>query len=362
MESNAIAYLVIGLIIGGTGGYIVLNSQYSPIGESLTTLTQEHEALTQQYVTLQDEYETLSDQYDSLNSIYNSLDEQYSSLSSSYDTLGNIHSTLQANYDNLVSDFNYLQNDHDVILYDYDNILSYWISLSKDVMELRETLISNFKIPEAFSSVLNEDELNKIGSMVSSVTHNSQDTWLSYDRIYRHIKNNIEYAHDTEFPYIGQYHYFTYGGNNVVDSFDVGFVRNFIQTPSFTLEYKQGDCDDQAVLVYSMIKYYQREIYGTEYTLFLADIEFNEGEGHVAVFMPVQGGQLCIIDTAGNYLTSQSGRITQKVAASEITNYSNRWSEQGGISQITLYKIYVDGSYTIDITGTKNDIVDFLST
>ncbi len=64
-----------------------------------------------------------------------------------------------------------------------------------------------------------------------------------------------------------------------------------------------------------MIKYYKKYVYGTEYSLYLAHIEFSYDTAHLAVILPVQGGDVCIIDPAGNYLTSSWYTIDSKPAS-----------------------------------------------
>jgi hypothetical protein len=111
-----------------------------------------------------------------------------------------------------------------------------------------------------------------------------------------------------------------------------------------------------------MIQYYRKYIMGTEYSLYIAHIEFSDGIGHAAVFLPVKGGEICIIDPAGKYLTSSNGKIASKPASTELQEYSNYWSEHGTIKYIKLYSISItDGSYKIVAEGNINKIVEFLS-
>ena len=164
-------------------------------------------------------------------------------------------------------------------------------------------------------------------------------------------------------PYI-TISYVDVNGHTYAYKIDVSTFQKYIQTPKLTLEIKQGDCDDQAILVYAMIKYYMKYVVGTEYTLYLAEITFNNNEGHLAVFLPVQGGELYIIDPAGHYLTSTFlGTITSQPAYQELQSYSNWWSSEGGIKRIVLYEVnIVDGSYTIVEQGNISQIASFLST
>ncbi|MEM2970261.1 MAG: hypothetical protein QXR63_04930 [Candidatus Bathyarchaeia archaeon] len=63
-----------------------------------------------------------------------------------------------------------------------------------------------------------------------------------------------------------------------------------------------------------MIRYYMKYVYGTEYNLYLAHIEFSDDAEHLAVILLVQGGKVCVIDPAGNYLMSPWYTIDSKPA------------------------------------------------
>ncbi|MGB9760790.1 MAG: transglutaminase-like domain-containing protein, partial [Thermoproteota archaeon] len=151
--------------------------------------------------------------------------------------------------------------------------------------------------------------------------------------------------------------------SNLSTSFETSTHRDYMQTPKLTLEIKQGNCEDQAILAYAMIKYYMKYIIGKEYLLYIAYIKFSDGKAHLAVFLPAQEGQVCIIDPAGYYLTkTEWGTITAKTAQYELQAYSNHWSSQGSISHITLYDVSIkDGSYKVVADGNLNQIIAFLS-
>ena len=85
---------------------------------------------------------------------------------------------------------------------------------------------------------------------------------------------------------------------------------------------------------------------------------------HLAVFIPVAGGKLCILDPAGNYRTSSQGSTTYKEPLSELKVYSSYWDNNGQapISKIILYSVdTTDGSHHIVSQGTISDITNFLS-
>ncbi|MEM4924767.1 MAG: hypothetical protein QXE70_10425, partial [Ignisphaera sp.] len=120
---------------------------------------------------------------------------------------------------------------------------------------------------------------------------------------------------------------------------------------------------DQAVLAYAMIKYYFIFVHGKEYDLLIAGIEMGDGSRHLAVFLPVQGGKLTIIDPAGSYLTSTLlGSITHRPAYEELMRYSSHWSSHGGVKKIDLYRVDVrTGRYYLVVSGDINTVAIYLS-
>ena len=327
------------------------------------------------YTTLQDmrqHYNNLSSLYLNLKLNYSLLNNFYSILKSNYNNLNNSYSNLKSNYSNLLQNYKnlklqytYLQSNYSTLQGHYSSLTSYYKGLSQDVLNFYNLLLSYTFFPEAFSRTLNADTVNKVSPTVSFVTAGSTSTWSSIQKIFDYIISNINYAEDVDVPYISSHADVNIDGVNYVANFETATRRDYIQTPGLTLEIKQGDCEDQAILAYAMIKYYMKYINGTEYSLYIADMQFSGSTaGHVAVFLPVQGGQVCIIDPAGKYLTKVNWGISSKPAQDELQAYSNYWSSNGDglITHITLYDVSItNGSYKIVADGDINQIITFLS-
>jgi hypothetical protein len=111
-----------------------------------------------------------------------------------------------------------------------------------------------------------------------------------------------------------------------------------------------------------MIKYYMIKVHGREYALYIAEIVFGN-VSHLAVFLPVRGGELTIVDPAGSYLTVDSwGRICSRPASIELQRYREWWSAKHQIRRIELYSVDVKtGSYEQVASGTLEEIAAFLS-
>jgi uncharacterized protein (UPF0333 family) len=205
---------------------------------------------------------------------YNDLGYVYSNLKSNYEELGNSYNKLSQDYQNLQLQYSSLQNNYTSLSYKYYTLSSYYKELSKNVSSLYDLLFSYSFVEEAFSRTLNEEEVKKVSSAVWSATGGSISFWEGCQKIFNYITSNINDANDVDMPYISSYRYINIDGFDYITSFKTSTIRNYVQTPKLTLEIKQGDCDDQAILAYAMIKYYMKYIVGTEYLLYIARIEF----------------------------------------------------------------------------------------
>jgi len=324
---------------------------YTNLQNQIITLTTEKNNLQSQVNSLQNQMTSLSDEKTNLQSQLNSLNTTYQNYMASHSHSNTEYNTLQTRYDNYVAVHHYTNSE-------YNALKSYYRGLSNKVTELNKLLYSYCQVPDAFSRTLNDAEVRKISSAVSSATGSSTDFWFSVQRIYDYIISNVMYTEDIDMPYPSTCSHKNIDGFNYITTFTMTTYRNYVQTPSLTLEIEQGDCDDQAVLAYVMIEYYMKYIYLTEYILYITHIEFSEGLAHLAVIIPVQEGQLCIVDPAGEYLTSRWGYIASMQALSELQAYSDYWSYwYGSVTYMELYSVSTkDGSYTLVAKGTIDQI------
>jgi len=336
------ATMLVCLIAGVVAGYalaafVVYQPQVASLQEDLSNTRADLSALQADYDSLRDDYAQLGLEHSSLNVSYWELYSDHSRLLSDYSELSSEHGELEDAHSDTTSNYK---------------------SLSNEVRELCEVLISYSFVPEAFRRVLNDGEVQMTSDAVSSATGSSQDFWPSVENIYDYIVSNIRYVNDIEMPYLSAYRQVKLEGFDYITGFTVTTYKNYVQTPGLTLEVNQGDCDDQAVLAYAMIKYYMKRIHMTEYILYIARLEFSNGDAHLAVFQPVQEGQLCIIDPAGKYLTSRWGSIASEEALPELRAYSDYWlGSAGGISHIELYDVDVtDGSYALVGEGNIDQV------
>jgi len=326
--SRSGVFLLVGLLCGTvTGGVMAynLNPKLDEYTSTIDQLSEQYEALEKQY---QDQYTELIDQ----------KTERYS----------------------LQNEVNVLNNQLTQEISQHETTTSYLEDLSDSVKEFNQTLVACTRLQPAFNRVLNSDEIDKIGDKVREVVGGS-DLWKANEKIYYFVADEVVYAYDVPIPMIGRYTYITEDGERVIVGFESFSVNNYIQPLNYTLGYMQGDCDDQAVLQYAMMRYYYREIEGTDYNLVLARVKWGDDMSHLAVFSPIEGGNICILDPAGHYLTNKRGDIATKEAAQELEGYQEHWyDENGDITEIKLYWVNIDdGTSTIVFDGDLDETINF---
>lgn len=275
-------------------------------------------------------------------------------LNKQQESMTHEYSSVQSSYNNLKSSYEKIKSDYESVLRNYE-------SLNRSVSGLFN-ILCYYSIPEAFKRSLNDGEVRETSSVVSTICDRN-DFWGTHERIYNYITSNIKYAYDVDMPHIVGYSGIWYGSKYYISDFTIKNTRDYVQSPSLTLKISQGDCEDQAVLAYAMMKYYEKYVCGVEYSLYIAEITFNDGNGHVSLIRPVKGGKICIIDPAMHYLTSTSDwwgllhKIASKDVRSELQAYSNHCMLNGGISYVKLYEVNIsDGSYRVVAEGNLSEL------
>ena len=175
MNSKNISIIFLGILLGSVAGYSLGHLIYVP---QINDVNENNDVLESQRNDLQD-------QYDALESDNNDLQEQYATLSSQ-------HNALQIDYESTKGDY---------------------IELSNDVQGFEELLRSYCILEESFSRVLSSNEVNKVSSIVSSITRAS-DTWYSVESIFDYIVDNVVYVNDISLPYIQTYQHTSIDGDD----------------------------------------------------------------------------------------------------------------------------------------------------
>jgi len=166
--------------------------------------------------------------------------------------------------------------------------------------------------------------------------------WTDVKAMYDWVVNNVEYRYDGLYPILPDTPY----GN-------LDFWDEMWQFPNETLSLRKGDCEDMAILLCSMIRCYSNEQYWAEVIII-----YSSTSGHAAVQIPVEGGELVILDPAGNYYTHDFwGDISPTDVSQEINNWLNYWKPKMG-NDVYVNRIFSD--YIDETFSSTNEYISWM--
>ncbi len=133
--------------------------------------------------------------------------------------------------------------------------------------------------------------------------------WRDVKRMYEWVIDNIPHRSDGLYPLLPA----------DIKS-NVFLLKDMWQFPNQTLELKEGDCEDQSLLLCSMI-----QSYGSIFPCECICIK-SSSSSHAAVEILVPGHKLVILDPAGIYYSQDSeGNISFRSVNDEISIWLNHW-------------------------------------
>lgn len=401
--SKLIYLVIILIIIIGILSYISLNlylvneklnrevksisNEAEVLRDTISNLQSKLNNLNSSYQLLQSDYKKLKNKYDNLLNEYNSVAKNFSYLKNKYEELRLRYKELQILYNNSVKQFHNLQEIYQELKDDYDELntkyfelraeyqkLSLNYSKLKMILEkievLNGTFMNNYNAWRAFATsymylnnetierVFNQKELELLQSTISEIITDPKDLWNSIEELYRFVSINIFYSSDPPVPLPPTLN------ELLIGTFNNQTRNELIQSPSETLARKEGDCEDQAILLYALIKSYLRYVLNEDRIIWLMLIRMRDGQGHMAIAFPSEGGKITILDPAGHYYTKNVLRkLSSNNPFEELMEYSNSWSLYGGIEWIWLLRIDIDkGIYSVEAEGSIETIANYIAT
>jgi len=291
----------------------------------LVTTLYQYLSLQSSYQDLSTRYAALSSRYDYLQSSYNSLNSQHIQLQDNYSNLVRSYSDLQSNYQSLRTSYASLEQQHQSLQTTYSILQSRYSSLSAEKTDtgnwyasIRDQINLRLGFAENRKSFVTPDD-TKVGDLVNQVTGGWSNTsdwneyWSDLRKMYDWVINNIAYSYDSPLPEIPEM-----GGL-------LQWRTEFWRFPNETIADRHGDCEDQALLLISMIGNYNKK----EYTIWVVEFQ-SESSGHLAVAFPVVGGKLTILDPAGRFFTRDTlGNLASKDVGTAVGDWIQYWNNQG---------------------------------
>jgi len=293
------------------------------------------------YSALQNEYVQLGANFTGLEAEFNDLIGNYSMLNATYQNLSVHYSQLDSNYTNLLGVYNMLDSSYKSLQTEYDQYVAAYQRLRERINQRwNEINVKPF-------ITLNDPAVSSIVYQITGGWSNRSDFnefWDDVKAMYDWVLYEIDYRYDGLTPKLPS-----------DPSSSLTFSTDMWQFSNETLDVKQGDCEDMAILLCSMIRYYTNRLYPTECILIRSS-----SSGHAAVQILVKGGKLVIFDPAGDYYSQDYwGDIVFNEITVEIDNWLDYWKPDMG-SDVYVDRVFSDA---VDETfGSTGGYIDWMYT
>jgi len=270
--------------------YFIIKNLYDELNQTCRNYTEEYTALNSSYWQLMADYFGLNLSYADLHQTHISLLNDYNSLMSEYSDLQTDYADLQEEYDSLIEDYEWLEQ--------FWSTYYQWFRLRSGNYEDVRNIITQ-----------NDPDISSKSSEILGTSADGDLDWADTDTLHTWVANNIEYSYDTA----------------IVNPFSWNEEFDYYQSPNRTLEVKHGDCEDKTNLLLSLFLAEEDVLWA-----FGAQIVFENGDGHAAVFIRVENDKMFIYDptitTEEWYGTIKGWKSSGDAPEQDcIAEYSNRW-------------------------------------
>ena len=258
---------------------------------------------------------------------------------------------VQNEYDTLETDYLQLQRDYSFINYEMDNLQDRYEELQIEFEEYTEyfkdlTIVVNSRLAldGNLSGFVTPQDPIVIEKMIEasggySDPDSFEEYWEDAKAMNDWVASKVMYNSDSPYPYL------------VSDpSYPVRWLEHSARYPHETLADGTGDCEDQALLLLSMLM-----AHDDQYVKWGISLKW-DGDGHVAVALPVAGGRLAILDPTNEYY-SGTGLSLESLPLEEALE---SWIDLWGNPDVYVKSIFDDTLfYEFDST---EEFVEWFST
>lgn len=225
---------------------------------------------------------------------------------------------LQSSYGELSSQYGILQTHAAALQTEADNYL-------REIQEAHKNFASLLGTIE-MRSPMTGDETKQfitlddaaVKTLVSQVTGGwdgtDSDMWSDINDMTTWVTWQIGYSYDTYIPVIS---------GSLESGLQISWGEDFWRFPNETIRDRHGDCEDEAILLTTMIRCYFKYCVGVMYPTYAMVLAGSSSAGHVAVVIPVAGGKIVILDPAGYFTTNWS---KTESTADAMAEFFSHWS------------------------------------
>jgi len=286
------------------------------------------EALNFRIMSLQYQNSVLTSRCNALetniSSVFEEFEVEIAVLQEDYAELENLYLTVQYNYDSLEYELFRESESRGEIEEEFNVYMAEFKKLKEDVNSRLafDGDLSRFVTPEDPAVVeamqMISGGLETWGSM--------SEFWGDSKLLHDWIVGNIAYAVDSPYPYL-------YSD----PSESVKWFVQSVRYPNETLADASGDCEDQALLLESMM-----EAHNERFTQWCISIQW-EGDGHVGVGIPIEGGRLAILDPSGGYHSGAGDSLSSMPVTDALDDWISMVSDkETHVNSVFSSELYVE--------------------
>ncbi len=331
------------VLIGGIIGIISLSGTVGNLRDENTQLVADKNQLTSQLNAANSTITSLNNDLSQANS---EIDNLTGDLNDANDTIGDLNTDLaaansslnaaNATIDDLSQENQELAADKGQLAEDLADANDTILSLNSiiDVMdynygEILQFIYERFGLVEEdatqFVTPYDEDVEDLVDWLVTPFDAGDWNkAWEDFLWMFHWVRNNIEYSYDSPLPVLPL---------DLLEGGDLSWFKEFWQFPWETIYWQTGDCEDQALLLTSMIKNYgQGETYA--YCIGISNGE----SGHMAVALPVTDNRMVIFDPTGQYYSSDwTGDVVFLDVETALADWLDWWSDQMPGAEVDMF-------------------------
>jgi hypothetical protein len=326
LRQKNVTILLVLMVLLTLGGAWYVNDQRKQI-----------EALNFRIMSLQYQNSVLTSRCNALetniSSVFEEFEVEIAALQDDYVELENRYLTLEYDYDRLEYELFRESESRGEIEEEFNVYMAEFRQLKDDVNSRLafDGDLSRFVTPEDPAVV----EAMQMVSGGLETWGSMSEFWGDSKLLHDWIVGNIAYAVDSPYPYLY---------SDPSES-----VRWFVQSvryPNETLADASGDCEDQALLLESMM-----EAHNERFTQWCISIQW-EGDGHVGVGIPIEGGRLAILDPSGGYHSGAGDSLSSM----PVTDALDDW-----ISMVSDKETHVNSVFSSELYVEFKDTDEFLA-
>jgi chaperonin cofactor prefoldin len=315
MNSKNLAIIIVILMLTVAGETLYIRNQQGQIDSlnfRIMSLQYQNNVLSTRCSVLES---NISEALSELEDVIKELKKEYSQLDIE-------HENLQFDFNHMANNFEKLQNSN-IELEDEFNIYSAQFKLLQKDVNSRLGLDGNLS---RFVTPTNPEVINLMLEVTGGYEEpdSIDELWEDYKALFDWVTTMISYSVDSPYPYL-------YSD----PSYSVKWLDHSVRFPNETLADKTGDCEDQAILLLSVMN-----AHNNRSVKWCISLKW-EGGGHLAVAFPVSGGRIAILDPTGDYYSGTVLRFSSEPVNEAIQKWFSRWNEK----DIYIDSVFNDNFY-----------------